>query len=459
MSTDHVNAPVNIVGAGPTGALLAILLKRRGIEVQLFDSRRDPRGRASDSGRSINVALAARGINALRHVGVFNDIAPTLVPMRGRCVHVPDGRTSLQPYGQQPDEVIHSVSRHRLNQLLLDVATARYDIPVHFGHRLESADALRGVAQLRRLDDRQLLDIAMRPLIGTDGAGSALRRALVGQQLIQVSEADLDHGYKELSLPAAADGTHALLREALHIWPRGRHMLIALPNDDGTFTATLFMPKQGNVSFSSLQEPADIERFLQDNFADVCPLMPHRVQEFIAHPVGFIGTVRTAPWHHGGAALLMGDAAHAIVPFHGQGMNCCFEDCVVLDALLDGDADWSRLFATFSAARKPNADAIADMSLENYDEMRERVADPKFQLQQMLALELERRFPAHFIPRYSMVMFHHEIPYALAEQRGRIQSELLAELTRHAESLEQVDFAQAARSIAQRLTPLRPVRA
>ena len=245
--------------------------------------------------------------------------------------------------------------------------------------------------------------------------------------------------YKELSIPAGPGGSALLEREALHIWPRGGYMLIALPNQDGSFTATLFLPLQGISSFAALSSPQAIDEFLSANFPDARALMPDCVAEFQRHPTGFLGTVYARTWAAGGAAALIGDAAHAIVPFHGQGMNCCFEDCVEFDACLEGASSWepvpwAHVFAEVYARRKPNADAIAEMALENYLEMRERVADPHFRLQQSLALELERRFPRRFIPRYSMVMFHHEISYRTAQERGRVQAQILAELTREAES-------------------------
>ena len=295
----------------------------------------------------------------------------------------------------------------------------------------------------------------MQPLLASDGAGSAMRRCMSAAHLIDARETDLEHGYKELSIPVDAAGNYAMAQDALHIWPRDDYMLIALPNEDGSFTATLFLAKHGAVSFASLTEDDAIERFFTDNFPDARALMPDCIGEFKAHPVGFLGTVAAAPWAHRGMTLLIGDAAHAIVPFHGQGMNCCFEDCVELDACLARHAAWEDAFAEFTGLRKPNTDAIAAMALDNYLEMRARVAEPKFQLQQALSLELERRFPERFVPRYSMVMFHHEIPYRTALERGAIQARLLAELTAGAAStLADIDYALAEREIRRRLAPL-----
>jgi kynurenine 3-monooxygenase len=446
---------VRIIGAGPTGALLAILLQRRRYTVDLYESRPDPRTGAAESGRSINLALADRGIHALQMAGVFPDIERLLLPMRGRLIHHLDGGTSMQPYGRRPNELIYSISRQKLNQALLDVAARQPGVTVHFEHRFEGAEFDEGTALIRDLRQDRLLSIPMQPLLAADGAGSWVRRRMSSLHLIDADETDLEHGYKELSIPADAAGRHRMAHDALHIWPRGNYMLIALPNEDGSFTATLFLAKRGGMSFDSLTEAATIEEFLARSFPDACALMPNRVAEFQNHPVGFLGTVSAGPWAHEGMAALIGDSAHAIVPFHGQGMNCCFEDCMEFDACMSRHASWEGVFAEFGAMRKPDTDAIAAMALDNYLEMRERVADPKFQLQQSLSLELERRFPQRFIPRYSMVMFHHEIPYRTALERGAIQAELLAELTAGTvTTLAQVDFERAEREIRSRLAPL-----
>jgi kynurenine 3-monooxygenase len=448
-------AVVRIIGAGPTGALLAILLQRRGHPVELYESRADPRRSPAPSGRTINLALADRGIHALQLAGVFQDIEKALLPMRGRLIHDRDGGTSLQPYGQRPNEVIFSVSRHRLNQALLDVAAREPGVTVHFEHRFEAAEFDRGTALIRDLRRDRLISVPMQPLLAADGAGSLMRRRLSSLNLIDARETDLEHGYKELSVPPDAAGRYAMAADALHIWPRGNHMLIALPNEDGSFTATLFLAKQGPVSFESLTQAADIEAFFSRSFPDARALMPDCVAEFKNHPVGFLGTVSAHPWAHEGMTALIGDAAHAMVPFHGQGMNCCFEDCVEFDACLGRHGSWESAFAEFGALRKPDTDAIAAMALDNYLEMRERVADPKFRLQQALSLELERRFPQRFIPRYSMVMFHHEIPYRTALDRGAVQSRLLSELTEGpVRRLDDVDFKRAEHEILAKLGPI-----
>jgi kynurenine 3-monooxygenase len=450
-------ASVNIIGAGPTGALLAILLQRRGLKVTLYETRTDPRGNFGESGRSINLALADRGIHALKVAGVSDAIAGALVTMRGRLVHEQSGAQSLHLYGRRPGEVIHSISRHRLNQALLDAAARLPGVETRFEHRLEDVDFENGAAQIRDIRRDRLSSVPMQdmqPLLAADGAGSLIRRRLAARGLIESQETELEHGYKELSIPSGPNGAYRMMSDALHIWPRGNFMLIALPNADGSFTATLFLSKRGAVSFEALTSPFEIERFIQTQFPDVYGLMPNCVAEFKEHPTGFLGTVYANGWSAGGTAALIGDAAHAIVPFHGQGMNCCFEDCLEFDACVARNSTWQNVFAEFFASRKPNTDAIAAMALENYLEMRERVVDPRFRLQQTLALELERRHPGRFIPRYSMVMFHHEISYRTAQLRGAIQTRLLADLTANAATLRDIDYERASREINRELSPI-----
>jgi kynurenine 3-monooxygenase len=446
---------VRIAGGGPTGALLAILLHARGhTHIDLFESRPDPRLSRAQSGRSINLALADRGIHALKSAGLFERLGTALLPMRGRCIHL-EGGTTFQPYGQRPNEVIYSISRLKLNQALIDIAAGLAGVRVHFEHRLENVDFDSATASIHSLHDGRRIEVPMQPLLACDGAGSVMRRRMHEARLIAAHEDDLDHGYKELSVPPARDGSGAFAVDALHIWPRGNFMLIALPNDDGSFTATLFLPNRGSPSFESLQDTAAIENFLSRNFPDAYAAMPNCVAEFKAHPVGFLGSVSAEPWHASGHALIIGDAAHAIVPFHGQGMNCCFEDCLELDRCVAKHSSWEAAFSEFDAGRKPNTDAITAMALENYLEMRAHVADPRFLLQQALSLELERRFPQRFIPRYSMVMFHHEIPYRIALERGAAQAAILSDLTGGSvTSLTDVDFERAAREITSRLEPL-----
>jgi kynurenine 3-monooxygenase len=418
---------VNIIGAGLAGALLAVLLARRGLAVTLYERRPDPRQRQPERGRSINLALAARGIRALERAGVMERVRPLGIAMRGRMVHERSGESSLQPYGQREHEVIYSVGRAELNRLLLEEALRHANVTVRFNQQCTAVDARGNRLRLRDTTTGTEHDLELAPAIATDGAGSAVRASLAAAGLLTVREQWLDHDYKELTVPPVA-GQPALETHALHIWPRGGFMLIALPNTDASFTATLFLARAGAAGFAALDNGAAVTRFFAAQFPDAVPLLPRLVEEFAQHPQGQLGTVHAAPWHLGGQLLLLGDAAHAIVPFHGQGMNAAFEDCRVLDELFDRHDDWETLFGEFERTRRPNTEAIAQMALENYLEMRDAVLDARFVRLKGLAMALERRFPDRFIPRYSMVMFHPEIPYAEALRRGLVQAQLLEEL-------------------------------
>jgi len=421
--------PVSIVGAGLAGALLTVTLARRGCTVRLYDRRPDPRSTQSERGRSINLAMAARGIHALEQAGVMDRIRPLLIPMRGRMIHERTGGVSLQPYGQRANEVIYSVSRAALNRVLIEEAARQPAVTAHFRHTCLAVEAATGRLRFRDEISRQEYEIPIAPTVATDGAGSVVRSSLAASGRLQVREDWLDHDYKELTLPSV-NGRHALDPNALHIWPRGGFMLIALPNTDGSFTATLFLARQGPKSFASLAGAESVLALFREEFPDALALMPRLTEEFHANAVGQLATVHATPWHWGGQLLLLGDAAHAIVPFHGQGMNAGFEDCCVLDSLWDGSRDWPALFREFEQLRRPDTEAIAQMALENYTEMRDTVRDPAFVRRQAIALELERNFPDRFIPRYSMVAFHPEIAYAQALRRGEIQAQILLELDR-----------------------------
>ena len=449
--TPRRDRPLNVVGAGLAGSLLAVLLARRGFPVALYERRSDPRGAAAERGRSINLALAARGIAALERAGLMHGIRPLLIPMRGRMVHERDGRTELHPYGQREHEVIYSVDRAALNRALIEAATRTPRVRAHFHHACIGADPGAGVLRLRDEVTGAEREVPLAPTFAADGAGSALRASLARLGLLATREERLDHDYKELTIPAR-DGGHALDPHALHVWPRGGFMLIALPNADGSFTATLFLARAGPESFATLTGAAAVRRLFERHFPDVLPLLPDLAGQFAARPQGELGTVHARPWRAGGKLVLLGDAAHAMVPFHGQGMNAAFEDCLVLDRLLDGGDSWDAVFAAFEAARLADTAAIAAMALENYVEMRDRVRDPAYLRRRELALELERRFPARFIPRYSMVMFHPEIPYSEALRRGEIQRRLLEELDARRDGAGGVDFALADALIRERLS-------
>ena len=316
-------------------------------------------------------------------------------------------------------------------------------VDVRFATRVTDVDFDAGQVHLVEEPGGRRHEVQAATLIATDGGGSAVRQALMRRQGVKVVEDILPHAYKELTIPAAANGSHRMEKHALHIWPRGGYMLIALPNLDGSFTVTLFLAREGEPSFAKLEQPGELQRFFAAEFPDALALIPGLEQEFRAHPTGLMGTVHTERWHADGRALLLGDAAHAIVPFHGQGMNCAFEDCLVLDECLQSHAeDWTKVFAEFEALRRPNAEAIAAMALENYIEMRDAVRDPKFMLQKKLGFLLEERNPGMFVPRYSMVMFHH-LPYSDARHRGAIQQRILDSLTEGVTDVAQIDLGQA----------------
>jgi kynurenine 3-monooxygenase len=449
--SEAVRPRVAIIGGGPAGSLLAILLARRGLRPVVIERGAAFSAGARTGGRSINLALAARGIAALRRAGIDAEVAKLLIPMRGRRLHDLEGNQRFLPYGQRATEEIYSVSRAALNTLLYELAANSHGVEYRFGQQCVGVDR-DGAPLIETGAGRERL--AADIVFAADGAGSEVRRALAERGAITASEELLDHGYKELTL-AARDGEFALDPNALHIWPRGGFMLIGLPNPDRTFTATLFLPHRGEPSFASVAASAASDWFARE-FPDAVPLLPSLEHDFATHPVGHLGTVQCHPWSFADRILLVGDAAHAIVPFHGQGMNAAFEDCVVLDDLIGlhedgGSYDWPAVFAAFEAARAPNARAIAEMALENYREMRDEVRDAKFELRAELAFELERRFPDRFIPRYSMVMFHPEISYAEAQRRGALQAQILHELTDSARAINEVDLTRAAALIDARL--------
>jgi kynurenine 3-monooxygenase len=440
---------IAIVGGGPAGSLLAILLARRNLAPVVIERSAAFTGGAQ-GGRSINLALAARGIDALRRAGIHREVAALMIAMRGRMLHDVDGRQRFLAYGQRAAEEIYSVSRAALNALLYRLAAERYGVEFRFGQRCVGVDGDTGAPIIESARGREPLDVDI--VFACDGAGSEVRRALADAKAIDAAEELLDHGYKELTIAPGASGEFELEPGALHIWPRGGFMLIALPNPDRSFTATLFLPHRGEPSFASVGAAA-VQDFFRREFADALALMPALQREYVSHPIGHLGTVYCKPWSHRNRILLVGDAAHAIVPFHGQGMNAAFEDCIVLDRLIGEEAagDWPRVFARFEESRTPNTRAIAEMAIENYGEMRDEVRDAKFQLRAELSFELERRFPGRFIPRYSMVMFHPEIPYAEAQRRGAVQAGILRDLTEQAATLAAVDFTRAAALVAERL--------
>nr|WP_199038453.1 NAD(P)/FAD-dependent oxidoreductase [Dyella sp. ASV24] len=460
---------ITLIGGGLVGALLAQQLAKRGFAVDVFEKRPDPRVAGFTGGRSINLALAERGLQALREAGLADDVLQRAVMMRGRMVHTRDGRSGLQRYGVDDSEVIWSVSRGALNMLLLDAAEAS-GVSFHFGQSLASADFDGRRIQL--VDEQGVSRELDAPVvIGADGAGSALRAAMNAYAPLGERVESLGHGYKELEIPPAGglsadlvgrSGGHdqfALEPHALHIWPRGGYMCIALPNTEGSFTVTLFLPAHGpHPSFDTLGSASSARAFFEEDFPDLLPLIPDFANDYDSHPVGTLSTLYLERWHLDGRALLVGDAAHAIVPFHGQGMNCGFEDTVVLASLLaEAPNDTGDVFAEFQRIRQPNSDAIAAMALENYVEMRDSVADPHYLAKRALGALLAERAPDHFMARYRMVTFTH-LPYAYAYERGRAQDVLLDQLLRGSTDAASVDLMAAINALRATLPPLPDLR-
>jgi kynurenine 3-monooxygenase len=447
-----MDGKLTIVGAGLAGALLAQLLARQGRQVEVFEKRPDPRRRGYEGGRSINLALAERGLHALREAGLEREVMAQAVMMRGRMVHFADGSTQLQRYGRDDSEVIWSVHRGRLNLMLLDAAEAAGAV-VHFDQRLTHVDFDAHEAEFTHDISRTTARHAFRTLIGADGAGSALRQALAPCVALGERFEPLGHGYKELEIPPAPDGGFRIEPHALHIWPRGGYMCIALPNSERTFTVTLFLPNEGDPSFATVRSAHEARALFERDFADAIPHLPELEADFVGNPTGMLGTLYLERWHLEGRALLIGDAAHAMVPFHGQGMNCAFEDCIDLARRLSGTRDLAAAYAGFEAERRPNAEAIQRMALENYIEMRDRVDDPDFLLQRQLERVLAERQPERFVPRYAMVSFR-RVPYRIALERGERQRTLLVEATRGRERVEDIDLAPLEAWIEGNLDPL-----
>jgi kynurenine 3-monooxygenase len=446
-------AKVTLIGAGLTGPLLAILLRQRGLGVEIYERRPDMRRVRMSAGRSINLALSTRGIHALQQAGLWERMRGIIIPMKGRMMHSVAGELTFQPYGKDETEVINSISRAELNIALMNAAEER-DAAIHFNQRCTGYDLKTGVVRLRDESTGEEVNLETDTLVGCDGSASAIRAEMLKLSRFNFSQQYLDYGYKELTIPAGTNGEHRLETNALHIWPRGNHMLIALPNIDGTFACILFLPFEGTDSFASLTTRATVVQFFEDRFPDALRLMPELTDNYAANPTGAMVTVKCSPWHVDGGSLLLGDAAHAIVPFFGQGINCGFEDCSCLVELLDRHgADWPRALAEFDKERKVDTDAIADMAIENFTEMRDRVADARFLLRKKVELALEAKYPQIFVPKYAMVTFH-RIPYSVALTRGAIQDRMLAELCDGIDRVEDLDWNQADKLIRRDLTPL-----
>jgi kynurenine 3-monooxygenase len=444
---------ITLIGAGLNGPLLAIFLVQRGFKVEIYERRPDMRQVRMSAGRSINLAISTRGIHALQQAGLWERMRSIIIPMRGRMMHSVAGELTFQPYGKNEAEVINSISRAELNIALMSAAEEQ-GAAIHFNRRCTAYDLKTGTIRLRDEETGEETVHETDVIIGCDGAASAIRNEMLKLSRFNFSQQYLDYGYKELTIPAGPQGKHRIEAHALHIWPRGNHMLIALPNIDGTFACILFLPFEGVDSFVSLTTAADVVRFFEARFPDAISLMPQLADSYFANPTGAMVTIKCSPWHVEGRALLLGDAVHAIVPFFGQGINCGFEDCTCLLELLDRHgADWSRVFAAFENARRVNTDAIADMAIENFTEMRDRVADTRFLFRKKVELALEAKYPQLFVPKYAMVTFH-RIPYSVALARGAVQDQMLAELCESISRVEDLDWEKAGRLIRRDLTPL-----
>jgi kynurenine 3-monooxygenase len=445
---------ITLIGAGPAGSLLAIYLARRGFHVDIYERRPDMRRARISAGRSINLAISTRGIHALREAGLWDAILKISVPMEGRMMHSVTGDLAFQAYGQDETEVIYAVSRAELNKALMTQAERQPGVVIYFNERYTGMDFVTGEVRLRHETTGEERTVAAETVIGTDGSASAVRTEMLKVGRFNFSQQYLDHGYKELTIPAGPNGEFQLEPNALHIWPRKTFMLIALPNFDGSFGCIFFFPFTGEESFASLNTGEKVLGFFKEQFPDVVPLMPNLLENYFSNPTGAMVTIKCDPWHVRDKALLLGDAAHAIVPFFGQGVNCAFEDCTYLAECIDQHgADWPTVFSAFEKLRKVNTDAIADLALENFIEMRDRVADPDFLLRKKVEHALERKYPGLFVPKYSMVTFH-RVPYRVALARGRLQDRILSQLCASLVSLEDLNWEQADRLIKSELTPL-----
>jgi kynurenine 3-monooxygenase len=423
-----MNKESTVIGAGLVGSLLSIYLANRGYSVKLFERRPDMRKEKTIAGRSINLALSDRGLLALEKVGLADEIKAIAIPMHGRYIHHVDGSTAFQPYGKE-GQYINSVSRGTLNIKLLDVAEA-HGVEIVFNHKCSGIDWSKNEIKFDVGSEMADVNESFKLLFGADGAFSAARL----QHQLQHNKFDyqqfyINCGYKELTIPPTVGGDFAMHINALHIWPRKDYMLIALPNLDKTFTCTLFFPFEGPLSFSRLDTEEKVKTFFEETFSDTVPLMPNYVDEFFHNPTSSLVTIKCFPWIREDKFALIGDAAHAIVPFFGQGMNCGFEDCRILDELIEKyDNDWQTILSEYQILRKPDGDAIADLAIGNFTEMRERTADPKFLLQKKIETILNEKFPDRWIPAYSLVTFSPHIRYREALQKGQMQEAIMQEI-------------------------------
>ncbi|MFC5270785.1 FAD-dependent oxidoreductase [Adhaeribacter terreus] len=420
-----------IVGAGLVGSLLALYLAKKGNKVTIFERRPDMRKADIGGGRSINLALSDRGWRALEGIGIGDDIRKVGIPMYKRVMHDVKGNLTSQPYGKE-GQGIYSVSRGGLNMKLMDLAEENPNINLHFNQQLTNLDLKTNTLEFHNPQTNEDTKVQAERVFGADGAFSAVRSVLQKTERFEYSQSYLEYGYKELTIAPGENGTWQLEKNALHIWPRGQYMMIALPNLDGSFTCTMFFPYEGEHSFSALKTEADVTKFFSEVFPDALPLMPTLLEDYFGNPTGTLVTVKCFPWTYQDKVALIGDAAHAVVPFYGQGMNAGFEDCTVLNQLMEAhDNDWETIFKAFETSRKPNADAIADLAVLNFVEMRDKVADPQFLLQKKIEGKINAMYPEQWIPLYTMVTFSPDIPYAKAMKNGQKQEKIMKKLMKY----------------------------
>jgi len=415
---------IAIVGAGLVGSLMAIYLRKRGYEVTIYEKRKDMRKAGAEGGRSINLALSNRGWAPLKEVGLEEKVMRMIIPMRGRMMHDDEGFLTFQPYGRE-GQAINSISRSGLNEVLMDEAEQQ-GVQIMFNQPCIGINFEE--SKLFFQEDGKKVAVKHDIIIGADGAFSVVRRLMQRTDRFNYSQFYIEHGYKELTIPPGAGGSFGLEKNALHIWPRGNFMLIALPNKDGSFTCTLFFPFEGSPSFNTLKSDQDVQKFFEKTFPDAVRLMPTLIKDFHNNPTSSLVTVKSFPWINN-KTLIIGDASHAIVPFYGQGMNSGFEDCRVLNQMLDAlDDDWDQVLPKFQRLRKPDADAISDLALQNFIEMRDLVADENFLLRKKIEAKLHDQFPQVWMPLYSMVTFNENMRYSDALKKGLIQKEIMDEV-------------------------------
>jgi kynurenine 3-monooxygenase len=411
-----------IVGSGLAGTLMACYLGRAGHRVDLYEKRPDPRRHQQERGRSINLALSVRGLHALRDLGLADEVLQSSILMRGRMIHGRTGALTFQPYGKDDSEALHSVSRAGLNLTLVNAAARCESVRLFFGHKCVGCDPNDGTLEFLDEATGGTSRVSADCVIGADGAYSAVRAALQKLERFNYQQDYLTHGYKELTIPAGSGGTSRMEPNALHIWPRGSFMMIALPNQDSSFTCTLFWPFDGPNSFAALKTEAAVLAYFREQFPDAMPLIPDLARDFLANPTGPLVTIRCSPWHAADRVVLLGDACHAVVPFLGQGMNAAFEDCTVLGECIARRApDLAAAFAEYQALRKEHADTLADLCIDNFLEMRDRVGSRLFVLRKKIGLLLHRLLPRWYLPLYTMIEFT-RIPYADAVRRARSQN-------------------------------------